>query len=107
MFFTCLYLPCDILAKIGQGKHDGLPWKARAVFLDNDLVDFCARLPMRCKYRPGQRKYLLKRPCRLAAKNILEQPKRFRHSAQSVAALAAAGGCGNSRSQAVGNTQMQ
>jgi asparagine synthase (glutamine-hydrolysing) len=30
------------------------------VFLDNDLVEFCRRLPNRWKYRDGTRKYLLK-----------------------------------------------
>jgi asparagine synthase (glutamine-hydrolysing) len=35
--------------------------ETRAVFLDNDLVDFCTRLPNRFKYRNGARKYLLKK----------------------------------------------
>lgn len=76
MFFTCLYLPCDILVKSDRASMM-VSLESRAVFLDNDLVDFCARLPMRCKYRPGQRKYLLKKA--LAGwlpKNILEQPKK-------------------------------
>jgi asparagine synthase (glutamine-hydrolysing) len=34
--------------------------ESRAVFLDNDLVEFCRRLPHRWKYRNGTRKYLLK-----------------------------------------------
>ena len=76
MFFTCLYLPCDILVKSDRASMM-VSLESRAVFLDNDLVDFCARLPMRCKYRPGQRKYLLKKA--LAGwlpKNILDQPKK-------------------------------
>jgi asparagine synthase (glutamine-hydrolysing) len=35
--------------------------ETRAVFLDNDLVDFCRRLPHRFKFRRGERKYLLKK----------------------------------------------
>ena len=35
--------------------------EARAVFLDNDVVDFCARLPHGYKYRNGVRKFLLRR----------------------------------------------
>ncbi len=31
------------------------------MFLDNDLVDFCQRLPNRFKFCNGERKYLLKR----------------------------------------------
>jgi len=35
--------------------------ETRAVFLDNDIVDFCTKLPSHFKMRNGQRKYLLKR----------------------------------------------
>ena len=35
--------------------------ETRAVFLDNDIVDFCAKLPSHFKIRDGQRKYLLKK----------------------------------------------
>ena len=35
--------------------------ESRAVFLDNDLVEFCRRLPYRFKYRNGTRKYLLRK----------------------------------------------
>lgn len=76
MFFTCLYLPDDILVKSDRASMM-VSLESRAVFLDNDLADFCMRLPMRFKYRAGQRKYLLKKA--LGAwlpKNILEQPKK-------------------------------
>jgi asparagine synthase (glutamine-hydrolysing) len=43
----------------GPRCHDGLA-RSRAVFLDNDLVEFCRRLPHRWKFRNGTRKYLLK-----------------------------------------------
>jgi asparagine synthase (glutamine-hydrolysing) len=38
--------------------------ETRAIFLDNDLVDFCRRLPNRFKIRRGERKYLLRRALR-------------------------------------------
>lgn len=38
--------------------------ETRAVFLDNDLVDFCRRLPNHFKLRNGERKYLLKQVAR-------------------------------------------
>ncbi|HTZ36852.1 MAG TPA: asparagine synthase (glutamine-hydrolyzing) [Stellaceae bacterium] len=59
-FFTNLYLPDDILMKVDRaGMMNSL--ESRAVFLDNDLVEFCRRLPAHFKYRNGERKYLLKR----------------------------------------------
>lgn len=76
MFFTCLYLPDDILVKSDRASMM-VSLESRAVFLDNDLVDFCMRLPMRFKYRAGHRKYLLKKA--LAGwlpPNILNQPKK-------------------------------
>jgi asparagine synthase (glutamine-hydrolysing) len=59
-YFTNLYLPDDILVKIDRASMQfGL--ETRAVFLDNDLVEFCRRLPTCWKYRNGQRKYLLRK----------------------------------------------
>jgi asparagine synthase (glutamine-hydrolysing) len=49
----------------------------RAVFLDNDLVSFCQRLPHRFKYRNGQRKYLLKKAAlRLLPVEIVNRRKK-------------------------------
>jgi asparagine synthase (glutamine-hydrolysing) len=59
-FFTNLYLTGDILTKTDRAAMM-VSLEARAVFLDNDLVEFCRRLPNRWKYRNGTRKYLLKR----------------------------------------------
>lgn len=76
LFFTCLYLSDDILVKSDRASMM-VSLETRAVFLDNDLVDFCRRLPMRFKYRNGKRKYLLKKA--LAGwlpGEILEQPKK-------------------------------
>lgn len=76
LFFTSIYLPNDILVKSDRAAmmHS---LESRAVFLDNDLVDFCRKLPMRFKYRKGQRKYILRKALEgwLPA-NILAQPKK-------------------------------
>src|SRR5207302_7695113 len=59
-FFTRFYLQDNILAKADRaGMMNSL--ETRAIFLDNDLVDFARRLPSHFKYRSGMRKYLLKR----------------------------------------------
>ena len=51
--------------------------ETRAIFLDNDLVEFCRRLPNRFKIRRGQRKYLLRRALRgLVPDNVLARPKK-------------------------------
>jgi len=59
-FFTNFYLPDDILAKVDRAAMMN-SLESRAVFLDNDIVDFCERLPNRFKYRQGTRKYILKK----------------------------------------------
>jgi asparagine synthase (glutamine-hydrolysing) len=57
-FFTELYLQDDILVKVDRaGMANSL--ETRSVFIDNDVVDFCARLPHYFKLRNGKRKYLL------------------------------------------------
>ena len=62
-FFTRFYLQDDILMKSDRAAMM-CSLETRAVFLDNDLVDFCRKLPHRFKFRPGQRKYLLKKIAR-------------------------------------------
>ncbi|MBU2604942.1 MAG: asparagine synthase (glutamine-hydrolyzing) [Alphaproteobacteria bacterium] len=59
-FFTIFYLQDDILAKVDRASMM-TSLETRAVFLDNDLVDFCCRLPNQFKFRNGQRKFLLKK----------------------------------------------
>ncbi|MGH9239440.1 MAG: asparagine synthase (glutamine-hydrolyzing) [Vicinamibacterales bacterium] len=59
-FFTKLYLQNDILPKVDRASMM-VSLESRAVFLDNDLVDFCRRLPNSWKLRRGVRKYLLRR----------------------------------------------
>jgi asparagine synthase (glutamine-hydrolysing) len=75
-FFTNFYLQDDILAKVDRaGMMVSL--ESRAIFLDNDLVEFCRRLPHRFKLRNGNRKYLLKRAMtRHLPRDILARPKK-------------------------------
>jgi asparagine synthase (glutamine-hydrolysing) len=75
-FFTRFYLQDDILAKTDRASmmHS---LETRAVFLDNDLVEFCRRLPRRFKYRHGRRKYLLRAAARtLLPKSIVKRRKK-------------------------------
>jgi asparagine synthase (glutamine-hydrolysing) len=60
LFFTRFYLPNDILVKVDRATTM-VSMESRAVFLDNDLVDFCTRLPDHFKLRGTNRKYLLKK----------------------------------------------
>ena len=47
------------------------------MFLDNDLVEFCRRLPNRFKLRNGERKYLLKQVARrLLPSAIIDRKKK-------------------------------
>jgi len=75
-FFTNFYLPDDILAKTDRAAMMS-SLEARAVFMDNDVVDFCTRLPHRYKYRRGVRKYLLRRAADgLVPGTVLKRPKK-------------------------------
>ncbi len=75
-FFTNFYLQDDILAKTDRAAMM-VSLEARAVFLDNDVVDFCARLPHGYKYRRGVRKFLLRRAAEgLVPDAVLQRPKK-------------------------------
>ena len=75
-FFTNFYLQDDILAKTDRAAMM-VSLEARAVFLDNDVVDFCARLPHGYKYRRGVRKFLLRRAADgLVPDAVLRRPKK-------------------------------
>jgi asparagine synthase (glutamine-hydrolysing) len=51
--------------------------ESRAIFLDNDLVDFCLRLPSRFKFRHGRGKYLLRKALAgILDDAILNRPKK-------------------------------
>lgn len=75
-FFTTFYLQDDILAKVDRAAMM-CSLETRAVFLDNDLVDFCRRLPNHFKYRNGDRKFLLKKALEpWLPREILERRKK-------------------------------
>ncbi|MGH7103870.1 MAG: asparagine synthase-related protein, partial [Acetobacteraceae bacterium] len=75
-FYTNFYLPDDILFKVDRATMLN-SLESRAVFLDNDLVEFCRRLPGRFKYRNGERKYLLKRALKgIVPAGALARPKK-------------------------------
>lgn len=77
-FFTSLYLQNDILTKVDRASMMS-SLETRAVFLDNDIVDFCTKLPSHFKMRNGQRKYLLKKALEplLPKKTIQRKKKGF------------------------------
>ena len=75
-FFTRFYLQDNILTKVDRAAmmHS---LETRAVFLDNDLVDFARRLPNQYKLRNGERKYLLKKVARrLLPSEIVDRKKK-------------------------------
>ena len=75
-FFTNFYLPDDILTKVDRATMMN-SLESRAVFLDNDLVEFCQGLPNRFKFRNGNRKYLLKKAMQgILPDNILNRRKK-------------------------------
>jgi asparagine synthase (glutamine-hydrolysing) len=75
-FFTRFYLPDNILTKADRAAMMN-SLETRAIFLDNDLVDFARRLPSHFKYRAGKRKYLLERALRgMVPDFVLDRPKK-------------------------------
>ena len=75
-FYTNFYLQDDILMKVDRAAMMN-SLETRAIFLDNDLVEFCRRLPNRFKLRRGQRKYLLRRALRgLVPDSVLTRAKK-------------------------------
>jgi asparagine synthase (glutamine-hydrolysing) len=62
-FYTNFYLRDNILVKADRAAMLS-SLESRAVFLDNDVVDFARSLPSHFKYRSGQRKYILKKALR-------------------------------------------
>jgi asparagine synthase (glutamine-hydrolysing) len=75
-FYTNFYLPDDILTKADRATMM-VSLESRAALLDNDLVEFCRRLPSRFKYRRGQRKWLLKEALKpWLPERTLSRPKK-------------------------------
>jgi asparagine synthase (glutamine-hydrolysing) len=77
-FFTNFYLQDDILAKVDRAAMM-VSLETRAVFLDNDLVAFCQRLPHRFKFWRGTRKYILRKAMArfLPASTLMRRKKGF------------------------------
>lgn len=77
-FFTQLYLQNNILTKVDRASMMS-SLETRAIFLDNDIVDFCTKLPSHFKMRNGQRKYLLKKALKplLPEETIRRKKKGF------------------------------
>jgi len=75
-FYTNFYLQDGILTKVDRAAMMN-SLETRAIFLDNDLVDFCRRLPNRFKIRRGKRKYILRRALQgLVPDEVLARPKK-------------------------------
>jgi asparagine synthase (glutamine-hydrolysing) len=62
-FYTNYYLQDGILNKVDRATMMS-SLESRAVFLDNDIVDFCQKLPEAFKLRGRRRKYILKQALR-------------------------------------------
>ena len=75
-FFTNFYLRDNILTKVDRAAMMN-SLESRAVILDNDLVEFCQRLPHDFKLRGGTRKYILKKAAEgLLPPAIVERKKK-------------------------------
>jgi asparagine synthase (glutamine-hydrolysing) len=77
-FYTNFYLMDGVLTKMDRATMM-VSLESRAVFLDNDLVEFCRRLPGCFKLRNGERKWLFKRAMRewLPAETLNRRKKGF------------------------------
>ena len=75
-FYGNLYLQNDILTKMDRAAMSA-SLESRAIFLDNDLADFCLRLPARFKFRNGRGKYLLRKALDgMIDDAVLNRPKK-------------------------------
>ncbi len=75
-FYTNLYLQDGILNKVDRATMM-FSLESRAVFLDNDIVAFCQKLPSQLKLRRGRRKHLLKRALEgLVPAQVLKRRKK-------------------------------
>jgi len=72
---THTYLPDDLLVKMDiAAMQCGL--ETRSPFLDHELIEFCARLPINQKVRGGVGKYLIKQLAeRYFSKEFVHRPK--------------------------------
>ena len=70
------YMVDDVLAKVDRASM-AVSLEAREPFLDHDLVEYAATLPLRYKYRQGESKYLLKKILyRYLPESMFKRPKQ-------------------------------
>lgn len=75
-FYGRFYLQDGVLAKVDRASM-AVGLEVRSPFLDNEVVDFAARLPSGLKFRAGAGKYLLKRAMTgILPDDLLRRPKR-------------------------------
>jgi asparagine synthase (glutamine-hydrolysing) len=76
LYYSKMYLPHNLMFKADRSSMlNGV--EGRAIFLDNDLVDFSLKLPFDMKYKRGITKYLLRKVAeKNLPKKITDRPKK-------------------------------
>ena len=74
-FFTTFYLQDDILTKVDRAAMMS-SLESRAVFLDNDLVEFCRASADETEISERKGQYLLKKFSRCLPAHIVDRPRR-------------------------------
>ena len=70
------YLCSDILTKVDRATM-AVGLEGRDPFLDQNIIEYVAKLPLNLKYRNGQRKYILRKILRkYMPEKLVERPKK-------------------------------